>query len=604
MIRKFFHRFKLERASDEKGQSIVIIAFTMIGILAFVGLAVDVGFVFARSSQLQSAIDSAALAGVTELSSGQQSRADAKARQFLSANNIPDEAIDTMQTHVMITPIQATQYAVTVTWPVELFFLKVIGRDTVNVTKTATAAYFPLADVYASRRAEQGALTTSNQSIFGPNICTDFGDPFSPWNSQWAPGVYKYQYRILIPSTYPSDIVRVELFDPDSINQSANSAAVGHTITAINLGKPAVETKTCTLTSQRDNCLLDTGERSLYNPNAGVPEEILNYYWFMRIDENRGTGGGNGNGTCGQPANYTPVYNTQTLYQLYYYAQNSDGTIQRIDLSRYTGQVGDNARDTGNHNTDLRWVSPGGLNSFDQTTAVPTDPGSPKTFEISLSADVPNILTDLTSGNRYIYLEVTALSGASENGYEVWAGPRDYVNNVPSDVNARNVYLANNPGSHGSGGATVYALGRLPMNSNESNRVEIPLIYVGPEFIGQSIYVSLFDADVSVQRPITFYFDSISKTDWQKAFAVASGSTDPDGVASNSRCIPNCNNQWVNPAYEIKVPGNLAACDYTPGDIDDCTPFYGGRLMVSYQGGLADTIGWQISLSGLPYLVK
>lgn len=62
--------FKQQQAKEqtEKGQSIVLIALMMVAIIAFVGIAIDVGFIFARGSQLQSAIDSAALAGVVELS--------------------------------------------------------------------------------------------------------------------------------------------------------------------------------------------------------------------------------------------------------------------------------------------------------------------------------------------------------------------------------------------------------------------------------------------------------------------------------------------------------------------------------------------------------
>ena len=56
----------------ERGQSIVLIALALVGIIAFIGVAIDVGFIFARGSQLQAAIDSAALAGVTELSFSMQ----------------------------------------------------------------------------------------------------------------------------------------------------------------------------------------------------------------------------------------------------------------------------------------------------------------------------------------------------------------------------------------------------------------------------------------------------------------------------------------------------------------------------------------------------
>ena len=48
----------------ETGQSIVIIAVVMVALLAFVGLAIDLGLVWARRAQLTAAVDAAALAGV------------------------------------------------------------------------------------------------------------------------------------------------------------------------------------------------------------------------------------------------------------------------------------------------------------------------------------------------------------------------------------------------------------------------------------------------------------------------------------------------------------------------------------------------------------
>ena len=35
------------------------------------------------------------------------------------------------------------------------------------------------ADLYASRRAGTGTVTTSSQGIFGPHLCVEYGDPFS-----------------------------------------------------------------------------------------------------------------------------------------------------------------------------------------------------------------------------------------------------------------------------------------------------------------------------------------------------------------------------------------------------------------------------------------
>ncbi len=606
--------------SKERGQSIVLITFALVGLLAFAGIAIDTGFTFARSSQLQAAVDAAALAAVTEMTGGTLAErkpfADTAAGQFLNANNVPVGTTiikngvpitTTMVSTSRRTELGATEYSLTVTWPVEHYFLQLVGWDVNTLSKSATAAYFPLADIYASRRIETGALNTSNQSVFGQDICTDYGDAFSPhvrtWTDSSPPnGVpYSYQYRILIPASYPSDVLRVEIFDPDSINQAENTHHVNFTNNAIgqdNVTYPSTGKNLSCATSQRDNCLIETAERDLVDPNGSPPIELeqVNPFWFVRVDENRGTGT---SGVCGAPSSYTPSYNTRTLYELFYYVQNADGTIARVDLARYTGQVGDNVRDTGDHKTDMHWVSPGGTMLYDQPANVPVDPGSPGDFELSISGDLPGILIDPGTGNKYVYLNVTAGTGASENGYEIWAGP--WYPSISSNVNTRNIQVLNDPTAHAAKGTTVYGMGRLPMNSNYSNPVDIPLIWVGPELAGQSVFVSLFDTDAGAQPPITFYFDSIAEEDFSLTFGA--GDPDPDGVSG--RCKPgSCNNQWVNPSYEIVIPGNMDNCDWNNQTQADCTPFYGGRLVARYQGGQADTYGWQINVSGLPYLVK
>jgi hypothetical protein len=599
--------------NGQSGQSMVIIALVMVGLLAFTGLAVDVGLIFARSSQLQAAVDAAALAAVTEVTTvGDTVAADTKAVQFLNANGVPPAVTASMRSAAGVTPLKATEYSLTATWPVNLFFLKLVGQDIANVTKSATAAYFSLTDIYASRRVESGVLSTSNQAVFGPHICIDYGDPYSPLNSPWKPGLHAYEYRIFIPKDYAHDVIRVEIFDPDSINRPGTSGTVGHSDVAIALGDPVIESVNCNAGSnsdlRRNPCLLDTGELNWVGPQVlpggtSIDVEIdhINPYWFLRIDENRGTGGAPGSGACGNPGNYNANYNTRTEYRLFYYRQNPNGVIQEVPLTQYTGQMGTEGV---LHDTDLRWVSPGAARSFDQTTFVPIDTGWTKTFEISISNDLTNIVTDPSTGSRYLYLGVTALYGASENGFEIWAGPPDYVSTVPSEVNARNLHILRNPGSHNSEGVTVFGLGNLPMNSNYANAVEIPLVYIGPEYAGQKVFISLYDTDSGALPPITLFFDSIAESDWAMTFG-APGVDDPDGVTAGTRCLPgNCNKQWVNPPYQLTVPGILDNCDYSNPTMQDCTPFYGGRLTARYEGGTSDTYGWEIRLTGIPYLVR
>jgi hypothetical protein len=453
-------------------------------------------------------------------------------------------------------------------------------------------------DIYASRYTD-GRVSLSHQAVFGPSICTAYGDPFSPFNSPFRPagypsGAYTYQYRIRIPADYADDAVRVEIFDPDSFNSATNNATIQRTAAAQNPGGlPAITNGSCSSSNRQNPCLIPTGEEILVGSN-GFTVDNLNLFWFMRVDENRGAGTAPGNGACGVPSSYDEGYNTETRYQLHYQADDGNGDSQRIDLARYKG-----TRDN-SHDTDLRWVSPGSPLAFDQTVPVPVEPGSPQpSFTVDLTADVPNIVTDPDTGDRYIYLDISAVYGSSENGFEIWAGPPGLEAFVPSSVNPRNLDIFNVPGIHSSQGIEVLAMDNLPQNTNIGNRFDSPLLYIGPEYAGQTIFLSSFDMDSGAAPPIDFYFDTIAQGDWQYSFPHHT-QPQPDGV-TNRNCSPgSCNDQFVTPPYAITIPGDLANCDWLNPNPDDCTPFGGGRLMVSYDGGAGDTYTWQVTLPEAP----
>ena len=360
MVKNKRYLQQLWRKRDESGQSIVIIAGAMLVLLGMIGLAVDLGVIYVRDAQLRAAVDAAALAGAPELSDLGIAGADEKARQFLFVNGVPSDTALNFDSSDGQTELGSFQYTVTATWTIDLYFMTLFSFETFDLTKAATAAYFPVTDIYASSRVSDGALTTVNQSIYGPNICTDFGDPFSPINSTYAPGPYSYRYRIYIPADYITTTVRVELFDPDSINNSSNSGTMIHTdywLTATG-SLSATAPIACTLypdSLQNRTCIVPTCEwdgdtstdyRNACGDGATVAggqedENAVNPFWYFRVDENAGGGTAPGDGSCvSRNGNYDESFNTATTFELYYFRELPDGSLIRTPLASYTGQTG------------------------------------------------------------------------------------------------------------------------------------------------------------------------------------------------------------------------------------------------------------------------
>lgn len=76
-----------EPEQRQKGQSIIILAFAFLGLIAMLGLALDLGLVYIERVRLRRAVDAAVLAGVTELPF--ESQAFERALQYLDDNGYP-----------------------------------------------------------------------------------------------------------------------------------------------------------------------------------------------------------------------------------------------------------------------------------------------------------------------------------------------------------------------------------------------------------------------------------------------------------------------------------------------------------------------------------
>jgi Flp pilus assembly protein TadG len=140
----------MRAARDESGQALVLVAITMVVLLGFVGLAIDVGNAYFTQRELQKAADAAALAGALELPD--QAAATTVAQQYGAADGEKNEATLVKDSTAEVTTrcvaslgclpsrgVTTNIISVKETADVPTFFAKLFGVDSFTVSARATA---------------------------------------------------------------------------------------------------------------------------------------------------------------------------------------------------------------------------------------------------------------------------------------------------------------------------------------------------------------------------------------------------------------------------------------------------------------------------------
>ncbi|MCR4405954.1 MAG: pilus assembly protein TadG-related protein [Anaerolineae bacterium] len=512
---------------SEAGQSIIILTVAMIVFIALLGLALDLGLVYVRRIQLSRAVDAAALAAVVELPD--VDAAEATATRFFHANGFPNADPDVVPgTGVM----QSNWLTVTARIQQPLFFMPLFNIRSVPIAALAVAEYKSPVEIYTSQTGESGVEGVVNLSVFGPEQWTGYGDAFIPLysdfshtpNANWDELEGKYTFRILVPPDYSDPYVQVEILDPDCYNKP-NPGDNMVEVEYVQTGEKHLRTISPPCSDRRDGCLVPTQDPCV-NPTTG---ESCNPYWFVRMDENRIYSSANG----GRPSSYTASSNTTTRYTLYYLSEGDN--VKHVIHSYTKGGADSDA------NTDLQWVTPEG-------------------FRFRLS-DYPDVAV-AENGSRSFFLEVKPTAGASENGFDLWAGPSASLLPI-KDVNERNVYLLREGlEHHSSGGIVITGIGYLPLNVNTSTAFTITFGYLPPEAAGVYMRVHNFDNDYpSLGQSLHFYLEGVP--DFHVVGALSGG------------------NEWRMNRFQI--PEN----------------FFGGYLRARYDTTQYDTSSWRLEYEGV-----
>jgi hypothetical protein len=220
-----------------RGQILVMTGGILVILISLVGLVIDLGWYQDNVLRVQRAADAAALAGVVELPSHVGS-AYSLARAEANKNGYADGVGQTV-----VTPTQDAsnprRLNVTITTRIDTFFMRVIGMNTLNITRSASAEYIrpiPMGSplnyygVYKLCRVSGSSIacpnitgatggTLASQGFFGAiegqgsNRAT--GDAYATGynsrptaNADYDPSGYNYEIEV------PSNGGAVYIFDP------------------------------------------------------------------------------------------------------------------------------------------------------------------------------------------------------------------------------------------------------------------------------------------------------------------------------------------------------------------------------------------------------
>ena len=457
-MRKRIARWRARlKKEGEKGQSIIMLALAVVVLLAFVGLAIDVGLLYGRRIQLSRAVDAAALAGVVEPT---LPLAQVRANQFVRANGFdPDEANVAAALGGGGGTGASRMLTVTAQLPINTMFLHLVGIGTVEVPAMAVATFNSPVELYATQHPESGVTGVVNLSVFGKDSNPQWGDAFmgtkhwsncSDVNPNWQELGGKYSFRIHVPASYISDKLQIEILDPDCYNDDENTWVV-RLVTPTETAEKSVEGSG----DPAELAVIKTQPQDLCQLDDGSP---CNENWIVRMDQHRPP-------DCEGPTGMT------TRYTLYYYKPDDAMKYQIAQYSKGCDPDTDS-------DTDLEWVVPGGFSfNLDEYSEVMTD----------------------EDGNKSFYLDVEGREGSYGNGFDLWAGPPPTVT-LPANVNERNVYLLRkilyedtNP--HDSGGVIIWARGYLPLNVNTNSTFTVTLASIPREAMSTTVRLSTWDMD-------------------------------------------------------------------------------------------------------------
>ncbi len=201
---------------DESGAIVIVVAVLMAALIGVLAIVADVGLLYQQRRQLQTAVDSAALAGAMEAAEGRgNGAARDKAETYLAQN----AGVPVSSSSVSFPTGTAVQVNAAVDR--ELFFARIFGTEQSQVRAKATASFGTATSVRNLLPVivpEQFVATHTGEANAGT---FEFGQdrPADPFTKTVSASGSTYTYRIEFINSYGRS-VNVSIRDPLAANLS------------------------------------------------------------------------------------------------------------------------------------------------------------------------------------------------------------------------------------------------------------------------------------------------------------------------------------------------------------------------------------------------
>ena len=186
------------RPKEDKGAILPFVALVLVLLLGLASFAVDLGWFYLNSVQIQRAAEAAALGGVIHMPQAYATKAEPTAIQVAATNGYLD-GVDGAAITITdgLTWGEPNQIEVEISDTVDTFLLRVLGRDTQTITRSAVAEYVPPLPL-GSPQSQFGNSCDPNEpgctgqpnfwaNIHGRYTSTRMGDAYSSYCEDGQP---------------------------------------------------------------------------------------------------------------------------------------------------------------------------------------------------------------------------------------------------------------------------------------------------------------------------------------------------------------------------------------------------------------------------------